>query len=204
MSTVSTKQRIARCYVRRTSLMVSFLSLLSFFHFFLLVPLIFFHYDNMNQNWLTMWAQNYFHFLNREWKEKNNNMKMILQVLSFLFHMYLLRTLPFLKLLDQLVKWLILNVAHIFPLLNLVDIVESYKMWNLIKILKASKKLIFCWKSIVSLLVKIVNLVKLVNLVRFVKSGVFSRTHALVVFLSNHENLQNGTPNAYHYPLRFP
>ena len=131
-------------------------------------------------------------------------MKMILQVLSFLFHMYLLRTLPFLKLLDQLVKWLILNVAHIFPLLNLVDIVESYKMWNLIKILKASKKLIFCWKSIVSLLVKIVNLVKLVNLVRFVKSGVFSRTHALVVFLSNHENLQNGTPNAYHYPLRFP
>ena len=204
MSTVSTKQRIARCYVRRTSLMVSFLSLLSFFHFFLLVPLIFFHYDNMNQNWLTMWAQNYFHFLNREWKEKNNNMKMILQVLSFLFHMYLLRTLPFLKLLDQLVKWLILNVAHIFPLLNLVDIVESYKMWNLIKILKASKKLIFCWKSIVSLLVKIVNLVRLVNLVGFVKSGVFSRTHALVVFLSNHENLQNGTPNFYHYLLRFP
>ena len=84
-----------------------------------------------------MWAQNYFHFLNREWKEKNNMMKMILQVLSFLFHMYLLRTLPFLKLLDQLVKWLILNVAHmtgmiLFPLLNLVDIVESYEMWNII------------------------------------------------------------------------
>ena len=154
-----------------------------------------------------MWAQNYFHFLNREWKEKNNNMKMILQVLSFLFLMYLLRTLPFLKLLDQLGKWLILNVAHmtgmiLFPLLNLVDIVESYKMWNLIKILKASKKLIFCWKSIVALLVKIVNLVRLVNLVRFVKSGVFSRTHALVVFLSNHENLQNGTPKFLSLPFK--
>ena len=59
--------------------------------------------------------------------------------------MDLLRTLPFLKLLDQLVKWLIWNVAHmtgmiIFSLLNLIDIVESYKMWNLIKILKAGKK----------------------------------------------------------------